>query len=263
MKYLILVTAFLMISFTIHAQQPADVAVPRADKNSTLAHEQLLEKAKKGRIDLYFLGDSITRRWGTSDVQYKNFYENWKENFWGWNAGNFGWGGDTTQNVLWRLENGELDNVNPKVIVLSIGTNNIGKTPPSATPDPRIEDVSKGIRKILDVCQQKAPTAKIILMSIFPRNDNMDVMPTINAINKKISKFADGKKIKFIDVTKKMADKNGKLFEGITVPDKLHLDLKGYQVWADAIKPTLRKWLGNPAKEDLAPPPTGDPSAKK
>lgn len=264
MKYLVLITAFLMISFTIQAQpKPADVAVPRADKNSMIAHEQLLEKAKKGRIDLYFLGDSITRRWGTSDEQYKNFYANWKENFWGWNAGNFGWGGDTTQNVLWRLENGELDNVNPKVIVLSIGTNNIGKTPPSATPDPRIEDVSKGIKKILELCQQKAPNAKIILMSIFPRNDNMDVMPTINAINKKISKFADGKKIKFIDVTKKMANKEGKLFDGITVPDKLHLDVKGYQVWADAINPTLKKWLGKPAKEDLAPPPTGDPSAKK
>lgn len=263
MKLLILAVLILMLSFSIHAQQPADVAVPRADKNSMIAHEQLLEKAKKGRIDLYFLGDSITRRWGTSDEQYRNFYENWKENFWGWNAGNFGWGGDTTQNVLWRLENGELDNVNPKVIVLSIGTNNIGKTSPTANPDPRIEYVSKGIKKILELCQRKAPNAKIILMSIFPRNDNIEVMLTIIAINKKISKFADGKKIKFVDVTKKMADKGGKLFDGITVPDKLHLDLKGYQVWADAIKPTLKKWLGKPTKEDLAPPPTGDPSAKK
>mgnify|MGYP001609490732 FL=1 len=263
MKTILLASIFFLFISASFAQQRADIAVPRTDKNSMLAHEQLLEKAKKGRIDLYFLGDSITRRWGTSDEQYKKFYENWKQNFWGWNAGNFGWGGDTTQNVQWRLENGELDNVNPKVIVLSIGTNNIGKTPPISKPDSRIEDVSKGIKAILNICQQKAPNARIILMSIFPRNDNIEVMPTINAINKKISKFADRKKIKFIDVTKKMADKNGKLLAGITVSDGLHLDVKGYQVWADAIKPTLKKWLGKPAKDDLAPPPTGDPSAKK
>lgn len=261
MKILFFISLILLFFSAVLAQ--ADVAVPRADNNSMLAHEQLLEKAKKGRIDLYFLGDSITRRWGTSDEQYKHFYENWKQNFWGWNAANFGWGGDTTQNVLWRLENGELDNVNPKVIVLMIGTNNIGKISPTANPDPRIADVTKGIKAILDLCRGKAPNAKIILMSIFPRNDNMEVMPTINAINKKIEKFADGKKIKFVDVTKKMADKNGKLFAGITVSDGLHLDVKGYQVWADAIKPQLKKWLGKPAQEDLAPPPTGDPSAKK
>lgn len=261
MKTIFLVSIFLFFISTIYAQ--ADVASPRTDKNSMLAHEQLLEKAKKERIDLYFLGDSITRRWGTSDEQYKHFYENWKQNFWGWNAANFGWGGDTTQNVLWRLENGELDNVNPKVIVLMIGTNNIGNISPTANPDPRIDDVAKGIKAILDLCRQKAPHAKIILTSIFPRNDNMEVMPTINAINRKISKFADGKRIKFVDVSKKMADKNGKLFDGITVSDKLHLDVKGYQVWADAIKPYLKKWLGKPAKEDLAPPPTGDPNAIK
>jgi len=261
MKTIFLVSIFLIFISTIFAQ--ADVANPRTDKNSMLAHEQLLEKAKKGRIDLYFLGDSITRRWGTSDEQYKHFYENWKQNFFGWNAANFGWGGDTTQNVLWRLENGELDNVNPKVIVLMIGTNNIGNISPTANPDPRIDDVAKGIKAILDLCRQKAPKAKIILTSIFPRNDNMEVMSTISAINKKISKFADGKRIKFVDVSKKTADKNGKLFDGITVSDKLHLDVKGYQVWADAIKPHLKKWLGIPAKEDLAPPPTGDPSAIK
>ena len=242
---------------------PADAASPRTDKNSQIAHEQLLEKAKKGRIDVYFLGDSITRRWGTSDEQYKHFYRNWKENFWGWNAGNFGWGGDTTQNILWRLENGELDNVNPRVIVLAAGTNNVGRRSPTAEPDSRIEDISKGIRAILDLCRKKAPNATIILMGIFPRNDNMEVMPIIEKINQKIAGFADGKKIRFVSVNRKMVDKNGKLFPGVTVPDGLHLDVKGYQIWADAIKPILRKLLGPPAKVDLAPPPTGDPSAVK
>ncbi|HEX8290560.1 MAG TPA: acetylxylan esterase, partial [Pyrinomonadaceae bacterium] len=115
----------------------ADRPVPRADRNSMLAHAELLEKRRKGRIDVYFLGDSITRRWGTSDEQYKAFYANWRQNFFGWNAANFGWGGDTTQNILWRLHEGELEDVNPKVIVLMAGTNNVGSQSPQGPDDPR------------------------------------------------------------------------------------------------------------------------------
>ena len=95
---------------------PAYVAAARTDKNSELAHKILLGKARRGGIDLYFVGDSITRRWDGTD--YPEFVANWNKNFFGWNAADFGWGGDTTQNILWRLENGELDGVNPKVIVI-------------------------------------------------------------------------------------------------------------------------------------------------
>src|SRR5262249_16240717 len=104
----------------------ADQSAPRNDENSMIAHQELLAKTKKGHIDVYFEGDSITRRWGTSDEPYKAFLANWRQNFFGWNAADFGWGGDTTQNILWRLNNGELDNVDPKVIVLMAGTNNVG-----------------------------------------------------------------------------------------------------------------------------------------
>src|SRR5678815_5158254 len=86
---------------------PADQPVPRTDQNSMAAHSQLLEKAKKSRINIYFQGDSITRRWGATD--YPELLTNWKQNFFGWNAADFGWGADTTQNILWRLQNGELD----------------------------------------------------------------------------------------------------------------------------------------------------------
>ena len=106
---------------------PADQPRMRADRNSHLAHQQLLAKAKSGGIDVYFLGDSITRRWGALD--YPDFLAHWKKTFHGWNAGNFGWGADRTENILWRLENGELDGVNPKVIVILAGTNNLGKEP--------------------------------------------------------------------------------------------------------------------------------------
>ncbi|MET0645517.1 MAG: acetylxylan esterase [Pyrinomonadaceae bacterium] len=235
----------------------------RADQNSMLAHEELLEKRRKGRIDLYFLGDSITRRWGTSDEQYRAFLANWRQNFFGWNAANFGWGGDTAQNILWRLHNGELDGVNPKVIVLMAGTNNVGRQSPQGADDPRAAEIARGIKAVLDLCRRKAPKATIVLMGITPRNDNMAVMPVINQINERIAKFADGKQIRFVNINDRLADREGRLYEGMTNRDGLHLDVKGYQVWADALKPILTELLGPPAKEDHAPPPTGDPSAKK
>ncbi len=223
----------------------------------------MLEKARKGRIDIYFEGDSITRRWGTSDDQYKKFLANWRDNFFGWNAANFGWGGDTTQNILWRLNNGELDNVNPKIIVVMAGTNNVGKLSPQGTEDPRVADITRGIKAILDICQLKAPNASIVLMGITPRNDNKAVMPIINLLNDNIARLDDGKKIKYLNINDGLADKDGMLFEGMADPDGLHLDIKGYQVWANALKPILTKVLGPPAKEDQAPPPTGDPSTRK
>ncbi len=248
---------------TTSNQPPADRPVPRPDQNSMLAHAELLEKRKKGHIDLYFLGDSITRRWGTSDEQYKAFLENWRQNFYGWNAADFGWGGDTTQNILWRLENGELDGVNPKVIILMAGTNNVGRTSPQGPDDPRAADVPRGIKAILDLCRRKAPKATIILMGITPRNDNVAVMPIIDEINRRIAKLADGKRVRFVNINGRLADGGGRLYEGMTNRDMLHLDVKGYQVWADALKPILTELLGPPAKEDHAPPPTGDPSARK
>jgi len=250
----------LLIAVSLQAQSPADQPVSRTDQNSLTAHTQLLEKAAKGGIDIYFEGDSITRRWGATD--YPNFLANWKQNFFGWNAADFGWGADTIQNILWRLQNGELDGVNPKVIVLLAGTNNVGRTNPPNGDAAKVEDITKGIKAILDVMQAKAPRATIVLTAIFPRNDNIAVMPTINRINANISKFADGKRIRYLNINDKLADKDGKLFDGM-MGDGLHPTLQGYQVWADALKPIFTELLGAPAKEDHAPPPTGDPSAAR
>jgi lysophospholipase L1-like esterase len=225
-----------------------------------LGHQQLLTKARAGHIDLYFLGDSITRRWGAAETRYEALLADWKKNFFGWNAGDFGWGGDTTQNILWRLAHGELDGVNPKVIVLMAGTNNVGRAGPLKWNDATAADVAKGIRKILDVCHKKAPGARIVLMGVTPRNDAMEMMPVIDAINARIAKLADGKHIRFININAKLADAQGRLYDGMTDPDRLHLAVKAYDIWADAIKPVLTDWLGPPAATDSAPAPTGDPS---
>ena len=234
----------------------ADQPSPRTDRNSQLAHQQLVEKAKKGGIDIYFEGDSITRRWGTSDAAYKQMLANWNTNFFGWNAADFGWGADAVQNILWRLENGELDGVNPKIIVVLAGINNIQR----GLNDAQTADVERGLRKIVDICQEKAPNAVIVLTAIFPRNDNMSAVPTIFKIDEDMAKWADGKKIRFLNVNDKLADKDGQQFPGLFV-DRLHPTVKGYQIWADGLKPIFTEILGPPAKTDHAPPPSGDPSA--
>src|SRR5687767_5737023 len=179
--------------------EAADRPAPRTDQNSMTAHAQLLEKAKQGRVDVYFLGDSIVRRWGALD--YPELLANWKQNFYGWNAGNFGWGADRTQNILWRLENGELDGVNPKVIVLLAGTNNVGAQPRDESVS---AEIARGVKAIVDVCHRKAPGATIVLTAIFPRNDNLAVMPAIERINQQLATFADGKRLRFLNINDRL-----------------------------------------------------------
>jgi lysophospholipase L1-like esterase len=259
---LILAGAGLLLFLLASAwAQPAaaDQPAARTDPNSMTAHAQLLEKTKKGKIDIYFEGDSITRRWGATD--YPEFLANWRQNFFGWNAANFGWGADSTQNILWRLHNGELDGVHPKIIVLLAGTNNVGGQIPAESEEAKAVDVTRGLKAIVDTMQAKAPEAVLIVMGIFPRNDNMALMPVINKINASLAQLADGRKIRYLNINDRLADKEGRLLEGMTT-DKLHLSVNGYQVWADALKPIFTELLGPPANEDQAPPPTGDPSAK-
>jgi lysophospholipase L1-like esterase len=251
----LLALAAIQPSFAAQTPPPADQPAPRSDQNSRLAHEQLLEKARQGRIDIYFVGDSITRRWGGTD--YPEFLAHWKQTFHGWNAANFGWGADLTQHILWRLEHGELDGPNPKVIVILAGTNNVGR---AAADDATIADITRGIATIVATCRRKVPAATIVLTAIFPRNDSMAAIPAINRINDNIARLADGRIVRFVNINDQLADSTGQLFEGVTV-DKLHLSLKGYQIWADALKPIFTELLGPPAATDHAPPPTGDPSA--
>jgi lysophospholipase L1-like esterase len=150
------------------------------------------------------------------------------------------------------------------VIVLLAGTNNVGNRAPRDGIDNSAANVSKGIEAVLRVMRAKAPGAAIILMGIFPRNDNMAVMPVIDKINANLAGLADGKKIRFLNINDKLANREGKVREGmLNDRDKLHPVLNGYQVWADALKPILTELLGPPGSEDHAPPPTGDPSARR
>ena len=231
-----------------------DRPFPRTDANSHIAHQELLAKRDAGTIDAYFIGDSITRRWGALD--YPDLLAHWNASFRGWNAANFGWGGDRTENILWRLENGELRNVEPKVIVIQAGTNNVGGEPGSAG---RSRAIAAGVEAIVEFCREQAPDAEIILTGIFPRSEPA-VGDEIRSINRRLERYAGDRGIHFVDIGDALSA--GGVLRPEMSNDGLHLSLAGYEVWAAALKPLLREILGPPAEIDSAPPPTGNPAAR-
>jgi lysophospholipase L1-like esterase len=242
----------------VRRSSAAHTPIERTDDNSRLAHQQLIQKTQQGKIDVYFQGDSITRRWGATD--YPQFQSHWKRSFHGWNAANFAWGGDTTHNMLWRMQNGELDGVTPKVIVLQAGTNNLPWQ--GAAEDRHIDDVVGGIEALIAEFHRVAPEATVILTAVFPRDQNPDLAPTIAAINSQLESLADGKRIRFVNINDQLTDAAGKLLSGLS-NDGLHLEQPGYEIWSTALRPVLEEILGPPAEDDHAPPATGDPKAVK
>jgi len=194
-------------------------------------HEANLARVKKGNVDLLFVGDSITEGWGNNAV--------WQKNYAPLNAVNLGIGGDTTENVLWRLENGEVEGITPKVAVLLIGTNNFGLE--GHAPDA----VTKGVAAVVQTLRKKLPATKILLLAIFPRDEkpNTDMRKKIKSVNEQIVKLDDRKNVRFLDLGAKLSNPDGSLSKEV-MPDFLHLSEKGYQIWADAMAPLLKELMG-------------------
>jgi lysophospholipase L1-like esterase len=251
--------ALSLASLHLAAQQASfatTMPVPRPDENSAIAHADLVHKAGSGVIDVYLIGDSITRRWGALD--YPELLAHFEATFFGWNAANFAWGGDRTQNILWRLDNGELAGVSPKVFVVQAGTNNLGDF---ASHDERVDAIAAGIEAIVERCRRHAPGALVVLTGVFPRRDRPDFNAGIAAINAKLAVFADGDDVRYLSINDRLVDSRGVLRDEMS-EDGLHLSLEAYRVWADALRPLLAERLGMPAERDLAPPPTGNPAAR-
>ena len=216
--------------------QPPDVATPKmgADgmPNASFikAHESFVAIAKKGETNLLFLGDSITAGWAAKKAV-------WEKAFAADKPANFGIGGDRTQHVLWRIQNGELDGLKPKAAVVMIGTNNSGSDP--------AEGIAKGITKIVETIRTKSPATKILLLAVFPRGEKASPNPgrdKLKQVNATIAKLDDGKHIFFLDIGAKFLEPDGSLTKEI-MPDFLHLSEKGYQIWADAITPKLAELM--------------------
>lgn len=233
---------------------PAHKPVERTDELSQAAHQALLKKAKQGTIDVYFQGDSITRRWGATD--YPVLLAHWQESFHGWNAANFAWGGDNTHNMLWRMRNGELDGLQPKVVVLQAGANNFPYRGPASQTT--VDDLLAGVTAMVDQFQRTNPQATIVLTALFPRDQNPELEPAIRQANTRLEELAEQRNIRFININAKLTDDAGHFLPGYS-SDGLHLECPAYEVWAAALRPILEEILGPPATTDSAPDPTGIP----
>ena len=200
-------------------------------------HEGFVQEAQKGGIDILFMGDSITDNWRTRGTNL------WNQYYVPRHAANFGIGGDRTQHVLWRMDHGELDGIHPKVVVLMIGTNNTGKENDHKTPRNTVPEVAEGVEAVVNVIRVKLPDTKILLLAIFPRGTLADPQRAqVALINTLIAKLDDGKMVKFLDIGSKFLDFDGTLPRSI-MPDLLHPNAEGYQIWADAMEPTLEAML--------------------
>ncbi len=187
-------------------------------------------EVKQGDAELVFIGDSITHSWENRGKEV------WRKYYGDRHALNLGFSGDRTEHVIWRLTHGEFSGIHPKVAVVMIGTNNTGHL----LQDP--EEVAAGVRRILDIIQQRSPRTKILLLGVFPRgHDPLDLKRLNNiAINQFIRRFADGQRVFYQDIGHVFLAEDGTLPKEI-MPDYLHPNAKGYELWAEAIEPTLKK----------------------
>ena len=227
--------SLLALALLVQAQ-PGETPAPKTG-GWAKRHEAFVDEAKKGGFDVLFTGDSITDGW-RNNPQKKIF----DATFGPLKPANFGISGDRTQHVLWRLQNGEFEGLTlPKVVVLMIGTNNIGQ---KDNPEPAASAVA-GIQAILKEIRKKSDHTKILLLGVFPRGEKADhpLRAAVKEINDAIAKLDDdGKVVKYLDIGDKFLQPDGSILKEI-MPDFLHLSEKGYHIWADAIKEPLAELL--------------------
>lgn len=213
------------------AKEPAHNAVqpvPRADGWWQDLNNKFNARAAEGNVDLLFLGDSITQGWNNN--------ERWKKHYEPRKAANFGIGGDQTQHVLWRIENGNLVGISPKLVVLMIGTNNSAGN--------SAEEIADGIKLIVAQLREKLPESKILLLAIFPRGEGPSpVREKLAKASELASVVADGEKVRYLDIGPKFLEPDGTLSKEV-MPDFLHLSPRGYEIWAESIEPTVAEMLG-------------------
>ena len=197
-------------------------------------HKQKLEEKKKlGKVDLVFLGDSITHAWDNKGKKI------WNEYYAKRNALNIGFSGDRTEHVLWRLQNGAVEGIEPKLLVLMIGTNNAGHRKEKS------ELTAKGIKAILDDLKVRLPKTKVLMLAIFPRGkDDNDPLRKLNMeTNKIIKTYADGKRVHWFDFNSKFLDEN-RVLQKTVMRDLLHPNPDQYKVWAETIEPKVKELMG-------------------
>lgn len=256
MKRPLTLLATLVAALSLSAQAPAPApAAPAApvdasapiEKNDPSGrfrkmHESFLARGKEGPIGVLFLGDSITQGWTKAPHIWEAYYGKMQ-------PANFGIGGDQTQHVIWRIANGELDGISPKVVVLMLGTNN--------TATHTAEQIAAANRKIVAMIRAKLPETKVLVLAVFPRGARKDAagkiteaaitdaakrMAIIDGVNADLAKLDDGKTVRFLNINEVFVGQDGKIPFAL-MPDQLHPNAAGYQLWADAMKAKLAEMM--------------------
>ncbi len=227
--FLILITSFLSFDAIQAEEHSALKPVPRSGGWMT-RHERFNKRVAEGKVDLVFIGDSITQGWEGAGKQI------WQDFYGQLNAVNLGISGDRTQHVIWRLDNGNFQDITPKAAVIMIGTNN--------SRDNSSQEIADGITKIVSQIQTKSPRTKILLLAVFPRGANKeDARRKVNeGANAIVAKLDDGKRVHYLDIGNAFLKDDGTLPREI-MPDLLHLSPQGYKIWAESIEVKLSKLM--------------------
>lgn len=240
-----LLLAFSLSSFLqVVAQHSAVDPVPRGDQwwkdRHASFNKRVAEVGEKAQV--IFIGDSITQGWEGAGKQA------WADNFAQYDAVNLGIGGDRTQHVLWRLDNGNLEGIKPKAAVVMIGTNN------SNGEDNTAEQIADGVRAIVEKLRSKLPDTRILLVAIFPRGENPNPQRgKILQANQIIRRLADNRNVIWVDFGHKFIDDSGRIPREL-MPDYLHLSEEGYRIWAESLRGPLNRALGQPGRRRAAAP---------
>lgn len=236
-------------SLTAQTNAPATtnapaVAAPRANpaiafvKHEGKRTDLVMQRAKEapGEYDIAFIGDSITEGWEKSGAKV------WQKYYGSRKCIDLGVGGDRTEHVLWRFENGQLDGLKPKAAVLMIGTNNSNKNK-DGTEQYSEGEILEGVQAIVKQLRTRLPDTKLIVVGIFPRGATFSTQRgKLLQINQALAKLDDGKMIHYIDFGSQLIEADGSISKEV-MPDRLHLSEKGYTIWAEAIEPKLKELL--------------------
>lgn len=217
----------LLVSVHVFANTATDPTPNEQNRHWMGKHEKILADLQSRKIDLLFVGDSITDFWAVTGKEI------WKEEY-GDRAGNAGISGDRTEHVLWRIDNGMTDGLSPATCVLMIGTNNLAHNTD--------EEISEGVIAVIGKLREKLPDTKLLVLGIFPRGEEADDpdRARIKTINEDLSKTADGEMIHYLDIGQVFLSDDGTLSKDV-MWDFLHLTDEGYTRWAEATRETLEK----------------------
>lgn len=192
-------------------------------------HWGFVKKAQAGGVDILFLGDSLTKGWSGAGKEV------WEQNYAPLKALNIGIGGDTTRQTLWRLDHKAMDGIQPRVVVLMIGVNNIFTNTGSD------EEIAKGIEATVKKIQELSPSSKILLLGVLPVGNEAQ-SARIRNINAMAAKLA-GPGVTFLDMGAQFSDANGKVDTALYTQDLVHLAAPGYARWSETMRPALEEVL--------------------